>query len=817
MSNMPKFDEQFEDLGPLGAGGMGEVRRVRERKLGRVLAMKVIQAKLLDDDAAHARFAEEARTTAWLEHPAIIPVHHVGRLPDGRLYYTMPVVRGRTLSEGVREVHEAVTDGAWHPTAAGLSFRRLVECLRRACDAVAYAHEHGVVHGDLKPDNIMIGRHGSVLVLDWGLARVLGDVSGGPGPESASEALLDVSTAPEPDERIVGTLAYLAPERLWNAALERPGDVYALGAVLYEILCGIPPYGGDDPSSVLQRLAMGPPDPVDEVASSSGAPDLPTDLVLAAESAMKRDPQQRPSSAATLAADLGAWLEGTRQLERAGELVADARSSRDRARGLRQEAGEARVEAGLLLGELAPSAAVEDKHPGWDLQSRADDLERSAARLEAEFMQGLHAALALVPDLPAAHESLAEYHRGRHERAEGRGDALEAERHAVLLRAHDRTGRHEDYLRGHGSLTLYSLPAGAEVVLAEVVERHRRLVPGSARVVGTTPLHDFPLAMGSYLLTLRADGCDPVTYPVRIRRGGAWRAHPPGEAAAHAVALPPSGALGDGDCYVPAGWFTAGDDPDAPGCLPRQDVWLDGFVMRRDPVTHAEFLAFLDHLVASNQLERAEALAPRLGASPAAAGGEHLYGRTSSGGFQLQGGAAGVEVTAGRPVVCVTWEAAHAYAGWRAAEEGRAWRLPGELEWEKAARGVDGRFFPWGDHLDPTWCCMRDSHPSRPSMCAVGEFPVDRSPYGVRGLAGNVRDWCSDPFAPAGPVSHDGRWRYEEPPLAGVPRVGRGGTWCVNPVSLRSAYRSWFAPTFRSDDSLGFRLACSYPDGWTQI
>jgi len=102
-------------------------------------------------------------------------------------------------------------------------------------------------------------------------------------------------------------------------------------------------------------------------------------------------------------------------------------------------------------------------------------------------------------------------------------------------------------------------------------------------------------------------------------------------------------------------------------------------------------------------------------------------------------------------------------------------------------------------------------------MCAVGEFPVDRSPYGVRGLAGNVRDWCSDPFAPAGPVSHDGRWRYEEPPLAGVPRVGRGGTWCVNPVSLRSAYRSWFAPTFRSDDSLGFRLACSYPDGWTQI
>ena len=814
MSDTPTFDEQFEDLGPLGAGGMGEVRRVLERKLGRELAMKVIQTRLQGDDAAHARFAEEARTTAWLEHPSIIPVHHVGLLPDGRLYYTMPVVEGRTLSEAVREVHEAVTDGAWHPTPAGLTFRRLVECLRRASDAVAYAHEHGVVHGDLKPDNVMIGRHGTVLVLDWGLARVLGDVPGGPGPESASQVLLGLAEAPGPDERIVGTLAYLPPERLWNAELERSGDVYALGAVLYEILCGVSPYGGGDPSSVLQRLAMGPPDPVDEVAAASGAPEPPADLVLAVESAMKRDPQHRPASAAALAADLGAWLEGTRQLERAGELVAEALAARRELHTVRGRAREARGEAARLLEGLAPTAPVEDKHAAWDLQSRADGLERSAARLEAEFVQGLHAALAMVPDLPAAHEALASYYRDRHERAEGAGDVLAAERDAVLLRSHDHAGRHEHYLRGHGTLTLLSQPDGAEVELAEVVQHQRQLLPRPSRVVVATPLRGFPLAMGSYLLTLRADGCDPVTYPVRIRRGEDWRAAPPGETAARAIEIPRAGVLGDGDCYVPAGWFTAGDDPGAPGCLPRQDVWLDSFVMRRDPVTHAEFLGFLNHLVAARRRERAEALAPRLGASPAAAGGEHLYGRGLDGGFELAGGAAGVEVVADRPVVCVTWEAAAAYARWRAVEEGRAWRLPGELEWEKAARGVDGRFFPWGDHLDPTWCCMRDSHPTRPSMCAVGDFSMDRSPYGVRGLAGNVRDWCSDPFDPDGPTLENGRWRYIEPPASGVPRVGRGGTWCVNPVSLRSAYRSWFAPTFRSDDSLGFRLACSYPDGW---
>jgi formylglycine-generating enzyme required for sulfatase activity len=92
----------------------------------------------------------------------------------------------------------------------------------------------------------------------------------------------------------------------------------------------------------------------------------------------------------------------------------------------------------------------------------------------------------------------------------------------------------------------------------------------------------------------------------------------------------------------------------------------------------------------------------------------------------------------------VTWTQARRYAAWRAQREALPWRLPAELEWEKAARGVDGRFFPWGDHLDPSFCCMLRSHLGRPLPALVSDFPFDESPYGVRGLAGNMRDWCLD-------------------------------------------------------------------------
>ncbi|MEM6930966.1 MAG: serine/threonine-protein kinase, partial [Myxococcota bacterium] len=165
--------DRYRDLGPLGQGGVGEVRRVHDVALNRTLAMKTVRRSLLDQPLALARFLDEAQASAQLQHPNIVPVHDVGVLPDGRPWFTMREVRGRTLSDVIRGVHEA-SGGGWAPGPHGWTFRRLVSAFLTVCRAVAYAHERGVVHRDLKPANMMVGTQGEVYVLDWGLAKVVG-------------------------------------------------------------------------------------------------------------------------------------------------------------------------------------------------------------------------------------------------------------------------------------------------------------------------------------------------------------------------------------------------------------------------------------------------------------------------------------------------------------------------------------------------------------------------------------------------------------------------------------------------------------------
>ena len=163
--------ERYDDLGLLGVGGMGEVRRVRDRELNRVLAMKVIKAPLLLRRGAFAKFVEEAQATAQLQHPGIVPVHDMGRLHDGRVWFTMKEVKGATFAEVIKDGHAGPEEN-W-----AVALRRMVNTLHRASQAIAYAHERAVVHRDLKPENIMVGGYGEVLGhglgprQDWGARR----------------------------------------------------------------------------------------------------------------------------------------------------------------------------------------------------------------------------------------------------------------------------------------------------------------------------------------------------------------------------------------------------------------------------------------------------------------------------------------------------------------------------------------------------------------------------------------------------------------------------------------------------------------------
>ncbi|MCB9678170.1 MAG: SUMF1/EgtB/PvdO family nonheme iron enzyme [Alphaproteobacteria bacterium] len=802
--------DRYDDLGLIGHGGMGEVRRVRDRELNRVLAMKVVNEALLRRPSALARFVEEAQATAQLQHPSIVPVHDIGRLPDGRVWFTMKEVKGRTLGDVIREVHTVSVD-AWDVAPSGWGLHRLIAAFRTVCQAVAFAHERGVVHRDLKPENTMVGRYGEVYVLDWGLAKIFGRVdlvleSGDVEPVQSGRSS-DLATRMG---QVAGTPAYMPPEQARGEIdrIDTRSDVYALGAMLYEILSGRAPFVGDA-MEVLEQVRTAPATPLSRLG---GAVTRPDELVQICERAMAFAPEDRFPSAVALAEAVGEWLDGSKRREQALGRVERARMAAVEGEALVARAVELRAEAVALLEAVDPWEPEARKARGWAKAAEADRAELAGRLKSLEVDETLKSAFAFVPDLPEAHARLAERYRARHAEAESlRSPEATAEAqtllesHALALPlAHPLRREVTAYLRGDGALTLVTEPPGAEVHLYRYVERNRRLVEVFERTLGVTPLRAVPLPMGSYVCVLKHPGCDEVRYPVEVRRQSHWDGVPPEEKAPRPIWLPPRGHLGPDEVYVPAGWFWSGGDDMS---LPMTRGWCEGFVMDRFPVTNARFMAFLDDLVARGREEEALRFAPRERGGSEGELGALIYG-FEDGRFSLRPDVDGDVWLPGFPVLLVDWHGASAYLAWRAERTGRPLRLPAELEWEKAARGVDGRRYPWGDALDPSWCRMIETARGREAgdfgPVEVDTYPVDQGPTGVRGLGGNVQDWCLDAYeTPAGLVG--GRVGVpEHDPASNALRTTRGGAWDLGGRNCRTLMRFRLGPTGR-DPSVGFR------------
>jgi serine/threonine-protein kinase len=296
--------QRFRVLRPHARGGLGEVFVGHDEEVHREVALKEIQICHADDPPSRARFLREAEITARLEHPGIVPVYGLGYHPDGRPFYAMRFIRGRSLQEAIEDFHKADVPGRDAKERA-LELRKLIGRFLVVCDAVAYAHSRGVLHRDLKPANVMLGPFGETLVVDWGLAKLMNEPQDICEVEGVLKPALASDSGVTQAGSSLGTPAYMSPEQAAGRLdqLGPPSDIYSLGATLYCLLTGQAPFTDRDVGLLCQKGRRSEFPPSQEVKRG-----IPPALEAICLKAMAPQPEMRHASARELADDIDRWL-----------------------------------------------------------------------------------------------------------------------------------------------------------------------------------------------------------------------------------------------------------------------------------------------------------------------------------------------------------------------------------------------------------------------------------------------------------------------------------------------------------------------------
>jgi eukaryotic-like serine/threonine-protein kinase len=763
--------DRYQLIGEIGRGGMGRILRAKDAAIGREVAVKVMLEGRGARESEVRRFWMEVQATGQLEHPAIVPVHDVGRLPSGELFYVMKLLSGRTLAE----ILAAIKAGDLAVTEE-MTRTRLLTVFQQLAYAVAFSHSRGVIHRDIKPANIMIGRYGEVTLLDWGLAKLAHPAPRRDSDEPPVRVAPHLASLATADGTITGTPQYMSPEAVDGRAdrITEKVDVWGLGAVLYEILTLTPAFLDEGFMRTLIRVRSGDFPPPRKCAPERA---ITLELEELCLRAMHSDPDRRPT-AKSLADDIGRILEGTRERERrqteARARTAEGRAAMERWRSLKEALVAIESNAARLAKEVPPWAPVSEKRPLWSLEDEASQLKLEAIGAFEEAEAAFLRALGEVEGDREARGLLAALYYERFTEAERSRDS-EGQRYFSSLVARHDDGAWAKLLAGVGRLTV-RVDREAEVRLAKLASVGRVLTPIEERSLGLAPIEEIELSIGSYQLTIVPKRGRPVLRPVLVDRL---------EAVEVEVKVRDEDQIGSELVLVPEGRAILGGDPVAHGALERRVVFVGEFAIARYPVTCGEYLEFVNALARSD-LEAARRRVPRVKSDE----GYYWQWDHARRSFEFPPRVEGkLSWAAKYPVFGVSFDDAIAYAEWRSKVTGQPLRLPREDEWEKAARGVDGRFFPWGDHFDPTFCKMKDSRPSSPEPEPVGTYSTDRSPYGACDLAGGVRELCI----------HRDEHGVEHP-------VMRGGCWHDSGLFCRVAFRHVTKRDF-VNTGLGFRLA----------
>jgi serine/threonine-protein kinase len=298
----PPEKVRYRILRPHARGGLGEVFVAEDAELGRNVAVKEIQSRFAADAVSRERFVREAEITGGLEHPGIVPVYGLGTYADGRPFYAMRFIKGDNLKQATKLFHGQPGSSPSHRFDS-IEFRQLLQRLIDVCNAVAYAHSRGVLHRDLKPGNIMLGKYGETLVVDWGLAKPA--VRAGNVGNSGDEPTLMPRSGGESSATVagqaLGTPAYMSPEQAagrWDE-LGPASDIYSLGATLYELLTGRVPFPDFDLDAV-QKGHFPPPRSVN--------PAVPRALEAVCLKAMALKSADRYAAAQEIAKEIERWL-----------------------------------------------------------------------------------------------------------------------------------------------------------------------------------------------------------------------------------------------------------------------------------------------------------------------------------------------------------------------------------------------------------------------------------------------------------------------------------------------------------------------------
>jgi serine/threonine protein kinase/formylglycine-generating enzyme required for sulfatase activity len=741
----------------IGSGGMGEIYRARRTHIGDTVAVKVLRADVVEDEKSRQRFYREARAAAMLHHPNAVVIHDFGEDDDGTAYIVMELLVGRSLRQVLTQ-------------EGSINAARAYGIIRQASAALDAGHRNGIVHRDIKPDNIILldsnDAADHVKILDFGIAKVLDNKT--LDTHSLEQRLTNVGS-------VIGTPHYMAPEQCQGEEADARSDIYSLGVVLYELLTGVAPFLAKTPTGVAIKHVTEKPRPLNEINPSVS--EAVGRVVL---HALEKDPNTRPQTA----------LELAREFENA--LVNDPDTIRF------SRSGESQLITTTMLSRAGDAETTQiPSQPANAVPSQNFETTISPSQTSQSFETTITPSQG-VDQLKQSGDAATEFIARVQPAAEPPKPATDAAKPGATPSAPgaqtepgtELLPRSED---AKSTQVMPAEPARSQEVgkqpppsnKPEKEKEKKKEKEKEKKKAGALPLvkklGPVPVAILKKPLVIGAG-----VALVAIIALAVWKIIPgnntdttppitPTPTPVPTPIVPPPGMA-----YVPGGEFSLGRDGDDVGDSekPAHPVTVAPFFIDLTEVTNEQYQKFVD----------ATGHQP----PPVWQGNRFPDGANTL------------------PVTAVTWEDANAYAKW----VGDGKRLPTEFEWEFAARGKDGRIYPWGSEWIANMANTKLDDDDKAKLVLVGQFPKGASPFGLLDMTGNAWEWTASDYK-----EYPGAATFSPPEGYKNLKVIRGGSYDSSPkFATTTVRRAWpatpgDAPPGQTPDysQTGFRLAKDAP------